>query len=134
MAELNAARALLNERLDALTEAVGRERAPIAPSVTGGLRANLMRRLDRFERRLIAAAKRADAEVMQEIATARGSLFPFGTPQERTLSFVPFLARYGPMLQAEMLSEARRHASRLTGSDRTERGSEPVRQPADRAQ
>lgn len=133
MAELSATRALLNERLDALTEAVEREHAPIPASVTGGLRANLMRRLDRFERRLIAAAKREDAEVMQEIATARGSLFPFGTPQERILNFVPFLARYGPMLQAEMLSEARRHASGLTGSDQASRSSSAARQPAERA-
>jgi uncharacterized protein YllA (UPF0747 family) len=133
MAELNATRAVLNERLDALTEAVGREHAPIPPSVTGGLRANLMRRLDRFERRLIAAAKRQHAEVMQEIATARGSLFPFGTPQERILNFVPFLARYGPMLQTEMLSEARRHASALAGADRTGRSTQPARQTAERA-
>ncbi len=134
LTELNVTRGFLNERLDALTEAVEREHAPIPLSVTGGLRANLMRRLDRFERRLIAAAKREHAEVMQEIATARGSLFPFGTPQERILNFVPFLARYGPMLQAEMLSEARRHASALTGSNRTDRESDAEAEPAERAQ
>lgn len=134
IAELNAARALLNERLDALSEAVERENAPIPPSVTGGLRANLMRRLDRFERRLISAAKRQHAEVMQEIATARGSLFPFGTPQERVLNFVPFLARYGPLLHSEMLAEARRHAVGLTGSGRKERSSQATRQTAERTQ
>jgi len=37
--------------------------------VTGGLRANLMRRLDRFERRLIAAAKKQHADVMHDIGT-----------------------------------------------------------------
>jgi uncharacterized protein YllA (UPF0747 family) len=113
--ELNATRAALNEQLDALSEAVVEERAPVSAAVTGGLRANLLRRLDRFERRLIAAAKREHADIMHEIATARGSLYPLGKPQERGLNFVPLLARYGTTLRQEMLAEAREHARRLTG-------------------
>jgi bacillithiol biosynthesis cysteine-adding enzyme BshC len=113
--ELNATRAALNEHLDVLSEAVVEERAPVGAAVTGGLRANLLRRLDRFERRLIAAAKREHAETMHEIATARGSLYPLGKPQERALNFVPLLARYGAPLRQEMLAEAREHARRLTG-------------------
>jgi len=113
--ELNATRAALNERLDALTEAVVEEQAPVSAAVTEGLRANLLRRLDRFERRLIAAAKREHADTMHDIATARGSLYPFGKPQERGLNFVPLLARYGSILRQEMLAEAREHARRLTG-------------------
>lgn len=113
--ELNATRALMNEKLDALSEAVAREHAPVSASVTGGLRANLMRRLDRFERRLIAAAKKEHAEIMHEIGTARGSLYPLGKSQERSLNFVPLLARYGPMLRDEMLAEARRYAGALLG-------------------
>ena len=112
--ELNATRAALNERLDALSEAVVEEHAPVGGAVTEGLRANLLRRLDRFERRLIAAAKREHADIMQDIATARGSLYPFGKPQERGLNFVPLLARYGATLREEMLAEAREHARRLT--------------------
>jgi bacillithiol biosynthesis cysteine-adding enzyme BshC len=114
--ELNAARAALNERLDALSEAVVEERAPVGAAVTEGLRANLLRRLDRFERRLIAAAKREHSDIMHDIATARGSLYPFGKPQERGLNFVPLLARYGATLRQEMLAEAREHARRLTGA------------------
>jgi len=114
--ELNAARAAINGRLDALSEAVAEEHAPVGPSVTGGLRANLLRRLDRFERRLIAAAKREHADLMHDIATARGSLFPLGKSQERSLNFVPLLARYGPALRDEMLAEAREHARRLAGA------------------
>lgn len=132
IAELNATRAVLNERLDALSEAVEREHAPLAPSVTGGLRANLMRRLDRFERRLISGAKRQHADVMQEIATARGSLWPFGQPQERVLNFVPLLARYGSRLTDEMLSEAREHAGLLTRSPRRDDASLQSMQPAGR--
>jgi bacillithiol biosynthesis cysteine-adding enzyme BshC len=117
--ELNATRAGLNDRLDALSESVVEERAPVSSAVTGGLRANLLRRLDRFERRLIAAAKQEHADIMHEIATARGSLYPLGKPQERGLNFVPFLARYGPGLRDDMLVEAREHARRLAG-DRAE--------------
>jgi uncharacterized protein YllA (UPF0747 family) len=117
--EMNATRAALNERLDALSEAVAEERAPVSAAVTGGLRANLLRRLDRFERRLIAAAKRAHSDIMYEIATARGSLYPLGKPQERSVNFVPLLARYGATLRQDMLGEAREHARRLTGGRKT---------------
>ena len=113
--ELNATRAAINEHLDALSESVVEERAPVGAAVTEGLRANLLRRLERFERRLIAAAKREHADIMHEIATARGSLYPLGKPQERSLNFVPFLARYGAPLRQDMLAEAREHARRLTG-------------------
>lgn len=128
IAELDSTRAGVNERLDALRDAVEREKGPVSAAVTGGLRANLMRRLDRFERRLVAAAKREHADVMEEIGTARGSLYPFGTPQERMLNFVPFLARYGPALQDDMLGEARRHVSGLTGSGKSARGAVSSRQ------
>ena len=117
--ELDATRAALDERLDELTKAVARERAPVGASVTEGLRANLAKRLDRFERRLIAAAKRQHTEIMREIGTARGSLYPLGKPQERILNFVPLLARYGTVLQDEMLAEARHHAMHLVGGNAT---------------
>jgi bacillithiol biosynthesis cysteine-adding enzyme BshC len=113
--ELTATRALLDKQLDALSAAAAEEGAPVGPAVTGGLRANLMRRLDRFERRLIAAAKKQHADTMQEIATARGSLYPLGKPQERALNFVPLLARYGAALRDEMLVKAREHAKGLVG-------------------
>lgn len=119
--ELISTRAVLNERLDALSAAIGEENAPIGPAVTGGLRANLMRRLDRFERRLIAAAKKLHAGLMQEIGTARGSLYPLGKPQERSLNFVPLLARYGPRLREEMLAGARDHAEQLLGDAKSSR-------------
>lgn len=113
--ELNATRAAVNAHLDALSAAVVDEHAPVGAAVTEGLRANLLRRLDRFERRLIAAAKREHADTMHEIATARGSLYPLGKPQERALNFVPLLARYGATLRQEMLAGARDHARALTG-------------------
>jgi uncharacterized protein YllA (UPF0747 family) len=113
--ELNATRAAVNEHVDVIGQAVVEGRAPVSEAVTEGLRANLLRRLDRFERRLIAAAKREHADIMHDIATARGSLYPLGNPQERALNFVPLLARYGAPLRQSMLAEAREHARRLTG-------------------
>ena len=112
--ELDTTRAMLDERLDALT--VDEAQLGINSAVTGGLRANLMRRLDRFERRLIAVSKKRNADVMTEIGTARGALYPFGKHQERALNFVPLLARYGPALRDDMLAEAARHAERVIGT------------------
>lgn len=114
--ELDATRGLLDERMDALAEAVTAGDAPVPPSVTGGLRANLNRRLDRFERRLVAASKRRHADLMTEIGTARGSLYPLGKPQERALNFVLLLARYGEPLLGDMVDGAREHALNLVGS------------------
>ena len=112
--ELSQTRIAIEQRVGVLEDAIAAENAPIAPAVAEGLRANLVRRLDRFERRLVAAAKREHADVMREIAAARGSLYPLGKPQERALNFVPLLARYGTALQEEMLTGARQHAQQLT--------------------
>jgi uncharacterized protein YllA (UPF0747 family) len=124
--ELESTRAAIEQRLDQLTDAVAQEPTSVGATVTGGLRANLLRRLDRFERRLLAAAKRQHADTMTEIATARGSLYPFGKPQERSLNFVPLLARYGPGLRDDMLAEARVHAQRIIGAATSGVSAEPV--------
>jgi hypothetical protein len=63
---------------------------------------------------------------MEEIATARGSLYPFGKPQERSLNFVPLLARYGPALRDDMLREARLHAERIIGGSKSAAAREAV--------
>ena len=123
--ELRTTRAMLDERLDALSQAVTREQAPVSPAVTGGLRANLTRRLDRFERRIVAAVKSKHADVMHDIATARGSLYPFGKPQERSLNFVPLLARYGKNLRDQMLEDASSYAKALVSGKKRARASAP---------
>lgn len=70
---------------------------------------------DRLERRILAAVKRRETESMYALATARGSLWPLGTRQERALNFIPLLARYGPSLLDSMRSAAAEHARRLVG-------------------
>jgi bacillithiol synthase len=118
--ELERLRAAVDERANLLAEAIAEEGAPVSGAVTDGLRANLLRRLDRFERRLVAAAKRRYVDVMTEIGTVRGSLYPFGKQQERGLNFVPLLARYGTALRDDMLAQAVVHAAHLlnAGGDR----------------
>jgi uncharacterized protein YllA (UPF0747 family) len=75
-----------------------------------GMARTIEHRIDRLERRLLAAVKRRETDEMRRISTARGSLFPHGVRQERKLSFIPFLARYGPPLLEQMLEAAGAHA------------------------
>jgi uncharacterized protein YllA (UPF0747 family) len=81
--------------------------------VIEGLRRSLEHRFARLERRLLSAVKRRETEIMHQLATARGSLYPHGTRQERKLAFIPFLARYGPALIEQMRAAAGVHARSL---------------------
>jgi bacillithiol synthase len=82
-----------------------------SPAIAGA-RGDLGRRLDRIERRVRGTVKHREQVVLQRLARARATIFPHGVPQERYLSFVPFLARYGaPLLDAQRAA-ARDHASR----------------------
>jgi len=88
----------------------GATKGLLSDPVIDGLRRNLEHRLARTERRLVAAVKAKEAEVMRRLSAARGSLFPHGVRQERKLAYIPFLARYGPALVEQMLDAARTHA------------------------
>ena len=78
-----------------------------------GARKALRARLARLQRRYAAAAKRRMTDVLRDIGTARGSLFPGGKRQERALNLMPLLARYGEPLLGGMHAEARAHATAL---------------------
>ena len=95
------------------------------PKPIEGLRAQLALRVDRGERRLLSALKHRDEELRRDLGSARASLYPDGERQERALSFMPFVARYGAPLIEKMLTEARKHADVLVGST-TERSTPPV--------
>ncbi|HEV2642170.1 MAG TPA: bacillithiol biosynthesis cysteine-adding enzyme BshC [Candidatus Elarobacter sp.] len=77
------------------------------------MRATIERRIARLERRHAAMVKRHGSERLQMVAAARASLFPNGAPQERVLSFVPLLARYGDAAIAALRAATRDHAARL---------------------
>jgi Uncharacterized protein conserved in bacteria len=85
----------------------------VAPAVLDGLARNMTHRLDRLERRYVAAVKRKGNEALKEVAVARGSLFPANVPQERALNGVPLLARYGNELVTSALREIAAHTDKL---------------------
>jgi bacillithiol biosynthesis cysteine-adding enzyme BshC len=72
--------------------------------------------VERLERRIRAAVKRLEDDAMRAIATARGSLAPFGERQERALNFLPMYARHGEPLVDEMRAAAGEHARKLIGA------------------
>ncbi len=78
-----------------------------------GARLQLRGRVARLERRAMAGVKRRHDDAMRRLAGAQGSLRPLGERQERVLSFVPLLARYGPALVEAMLAGARAHADAI---------------------
>ena len=109
-------RAEIDRAATSLSASAGRHR--VDPKIVDGIRAQLALRLERGERRIIAALKRNEEELRRDLGTARASLYPDGVRQERALSFVPFLARYGAALVEEMLVAAGMHADRLVGAPR----------------
>jgi len=57
--------------------------------------------LEEVEKKIAAHLKTRNAVGLEQLEKARTNLFPLGQPQERVLSVMPYLARYGPeLLQA----------------------------------
>ena len=90
--------------------------ALIPREVIDGLGRRIAHQLARFERRAAAAVKRREAALMRDVAFTSGFFFPGGKRQERALSIVPTLARYGPGALEAMRREAERHAAGLLGA------------------
>ena len=80
-----------------------------------GATLSLLHRVDRLERRLLAAIKRREHATLRDVATLRAALYPRGTRQERALNLVPMLSRHGLEVMDEMRDAASAHASALTG-------------------
>lgn len=117
----------ISKRLAALKDADAANDQPLLPPrVTEGAERMLSHRVDRFERRYLAAQKRASAAALQDIATARASLFPNGKRQERALNPIPILARHGEVVIEQMLDAAGAHVRSLLSGDTTDAS------PADR--
>jgi uncharacterized protein YllA (UPF0747 family) len=86
--------------------------------VAGATRA-LHHRVDRLERRLVAALKRREAAQMLDLATLRAALRPRGARQERTLNILPLLARNGSELLPQMCRAAGPHAAAIVAGEPT---------------
>lgn len=89
---------------------------PTLRKATGGFEAQVEHRIARLERRYTAAIKRSGNARLRDVAIARASLFPNGTPQERALNITPFLARYGQIVRDKMIAAATAHARTLVGN------------------
>jgi bacillithiol biosynthesis cysteine-adding enzyme BshC len=107
-------RAALESAAEELSAAVADGDSPLVPApVLTGARNSIGHRLERLERRVVAASKRKHEQLVRDVETARASLFPLGRPQERLLNLMPMLARHGERLLDAMLDGAREHAASL---------------------
>jgi len=85
----------------------------VSAKVIEGVRRNMLHRVERLERRYMAAMKHRGNAALHDIATARASLYPFGIPQERALNVIQFIARYGDDLFESVMAEVSPHAASL---------------------
>ena len=66
-----------------------------------------------IEKKLVASLKRTQGTLVSQLARARAALMPDGKPQERVLTSVSFLARYGGTLLDQIDAEVARWAAGL---------------------
>lgn len=96
------------------------ETALLPRAVIDGLDRSIQFRLRRAERRLLAAVKRREQRIHEDVRVAAAAFFPKGERQERVLNYVPMLARGGPALVEDLRAAARAHAASLLGTGRPE--------------
>ena len=109
-AAIAALRAAVDTQLGTLA---GHADAAVPTRAIEGTRLMLEHRIARLERRFVAAAKRADVDLIRDLGTVRGALRPDDGRQERALAWVPLLARHGDALLASLRAGAAAHAERL---------------------
>lgn len=110
-------------RFDSATAEQSERRSLLPPSVIEGLDRDMFHKLQRFERRALAAVKRRETSLMLEIASLRASLWPDGSPAERKLNIIPLLVKYGPDVLVQMRDAAGEHARSMihaSGNDLSE--------------
>ena len=78
---------------------LGHAASTVDPTLAGAAAAtlkNMERELDRLRGRILKAEKRKHDTIQSQVDKALENLYPFGKPQERVLSILHFMARYGP--------------------------------------
>lgn len=103
---VHALRAELVQRFDALAAAAGQ----IDPTLVGAIGARRNRALAEAgdaERKILRAVKRADRAWAEGVERVRNHLVPLGSPQERVLNGLPYLARHGLALLDELARRIR---------------------------
>lgn len=112
--DMSALRAAIDDRLRELRAHIESPAVlSLSPQAIEGTRRALQFRVDRLERRVLAAAKHTDRERLRRVAAATASVYPMGKRQERAANVIPFLARYGMGLFDVMRREAAVHGRRL---------------------
>ena len=107
-------REMTHRAIDALRGALADDRKPLVDKrVVDGAEGQLMHRVDRLERRVLAAAKRRETEIVEHVDAAHAAIHPLDKPQERVLNLLPMLAREGPTLLDAIRRAARGHAVSL---------------------
>jgi bacillithiol biosynthesis cysteine-adding enzyme BshC len=94
----------IDERMAEVASAV----TEIDPTLEGAARSTLGRMqhdLKNLNSKIIQAAKRQDEVLRRKFTRARAQAFPAGHPQERVVSFVHFLNRYGQALVERLHAE-----------------------------
>jgi uncharacterized protein YllA (UPF0747 family) len=106
--------AAMREQIARLAESLGPEPRALglAPAVEGAV-ASLQHRVDRLERRVLARIARREQDLMRDLGTVRGALYPFGVRQERALNLLPTLSRHGLELLDELRAAAGGHAAAI---------------------
>lgn len=112
VAELRAAVDGAMTALERLSEG-GTDSALPPPAVFRGAASQMEHRIARLERRVAAAAARADEKGQRDLAMLRGALTPGGMRQERALNLVPLFARHGRGLLTAIREAAAPHARAL---------------------
>jgi uncharacterized protein YllA (UPF0747 family) len=85
----------LEQKMGALAHAV----TAVDATLEGAARSTLGRMQDdikKLQGKILQAAKRKDDTLRRQFTNARSQAFPNGEPQERVVSLVSFLNRYGP--------------------------------------
>ena len=91
-------------RLDAIAALV----TGIDPTLAGAARTTkqrMERDLHTLRTKIIQAAKRRDTTLRRQFHRTRAQAFPDGAPQERAVSFVYFINRYGPAVVDRLLAD-----------------------------
>lgn len=98
----NRARALLDDAVAAVAPAAEATEPTLARSV-GSTRERLLQALAALETKVVRAQKRRHQNIRAQLDRAASHLVPGGAPQERVLSPIHFLNRYGPGLIPHLL-------------------------------
>jgi bacillithiol biosynthesis cysteine-adding enzyme BshC len=97
--------AALRAAIEGSYTAIGRAAVEIDPTLekpVQGAKHQALAGTHEVEKKLLHHLKKRQETELGQLGRARSAVWPQGKPQERVLNVVPFLARYGPPLLAEL--------------------------------